>query len=128
MKIYRYNTISNIPGVMQVVPHEFDLHQDFEPSITDKSHFVPIADAVRSLKAGSISPEHYDFPDGKDNGMAIPLSRQRGLDISEVSEAIVNQMEDVKGKIKDFKKQQEIDLANKAISDIGRATSAPKTE
>lgn len=128
MKIFRYNTISNIPGIMKLESVEFDLHQNFTESITDKSHFVPIADAVRSLKAGSISPEHYDFPDGKDNGMAIPLSRQRGLDISEVSEAIVNQMEDVKGKIKDFKKQQEVDLANKAISNIGRTTDVPKSE
>lgn len=61
-------------------------------SITDKTAYVPDAEAVKRLKmAGAeslISPSMYDFPDGVDDGRKVPVARLKGVDIAEVQAAI----------------------------------------
>ena len=55
--------------------------------MTDKSHFVPIADAVAGLTAGNRAhiddARSYDFVDGKDDGRSF-ANRKRSRDIAEV--------------------------------------------
>lgn len=60
--------------------------------IVDDSSFVPISEALKQLQ--NVQPlneskldSFYDFPDGKDNGMSIPISRspRNFSDIAEIS-------------------------------------------
>lgn len=54
--------------------------KDFGDSLSDKSHFVPISEALSSLTpSDSMHTEdnrNYDFPDGRDDGRSIPLGRK----------------------------------------------------
>lgn len=64
----------------------------WDDSIVDKSHFIPVAEALKNLE-GNSSAMHadltrFDFLDGRDNGMSIPPSRRPGADISEVQEYV----------------------------------------
>lgn len=97
-------------------------------SITDKSAWRPDSATLESRTRDYTFEETnmlYDFPDGKDNGMKVPVSRIKGLDIAELSEAIKEEQKDVEGKIakrredeERVKEQQEIiQNAIKSISD-----------
>lgn len=56
------------------------IKKKFGDSLVDKSHFVPISEALASLTpSDSMHIEenrNYDFPDGKDDGRSIPLGRK----------------------------------------------------
>ncbi|QRV61786.1 hypothetical protein [Microvirus sp.] len=63
-------------------------------SLADKSYFKPEEAIVKTGVAlgNVITPEMYMFPDGKDNGMDIPIGSRIGVDLAEVSQsAILNQ-------------------------------------
>ena len=66
--------------------------KEWDDSIVDKSHFIPVAEALKNLEGNSAAMHadltRFDFPDGKDNGMILPPSRRPGADISEVQEYI----------------------------------------
>lgn len=99
MKIYRYNTISTLPGVMELQIDDITLHQDFTDSLADKSQFVPVSDSVRSLPIGDVSPSYFTFPDGKDTGGDIPP--KRGRDIAEIYESTVELSKNTAKKVTD---------------------------
>ena len=60
----------------------------WDDSIVDRSHFIPVAEALKNLEGNAASMHadltRFDFKDGKDNGMSIPPSRRPGADIAEV--------------------------------------------
>lgn len=65
--------------------------KEFDQSITDPTFFTPVGSLIRKLNsqdriAMSRDPNLYDFPDGKDNGMEVPLHRRKGVDLAELSE------------------------------------------
>lgn len=63
-------------------------------SLADKSFFKPEEAIVKTGVAlgNVITPEMYMFPDGKDNGMDIPIGSRIGVDLAEISQsAILNQ-------------------------------------
>ena len=63
-------------------------------SLADKSYFKPEEAIVKTGVAlgNTITPEMYMFPDGKDNGMDIPVGSRIGVDLAEISQsAILNQ-------------------------------------
>lgn len=63
-------------------------------SLADKSYFKPEEAIVKTgIALGNpITPDMYMFPDGKDNGMDIPVGSRIGVDLAEVSQsAILNQ-------------------------------------
>ena len=63
-------------------------------SLADKSYFKPEEAVVKTGVAlgNTITPEMYMFPDGKDNGMDIPVGSRLGVDLAEISQsAILNQ-------------------------------------
>ncbi|WMC01586.1 hypothetical protein [Microvirus D_HF38_35] len=71
-------------GAMKVVDYEQSYITDFGESVTDDRYFTPRE--VQPLVAASTpSPALYDFPDGKDNGVSLPISRKKGVDLAEVS-------------------------------------------
>ena len=82
----RYSTIQTVGSEATIVEYTIPLKK-FGKSLTDKSHFVPIADAVASLTAGNRAhiddARSYDFADGKDDGRSF-ASRKRSRDIAEV--------------------------------------------
>lgn len=59
----------------------------FGESVTDKSHFVPMSESVKSLRgvaplSADIIKMAYDFPNGRDNGSKVPVSRNKGIDLA----------------------------------------------
>ena len=82
----RYSTIQTVGSEATIVEYTIPLKK-FGKSLTDKSHFVPIADAVAGLTAGNRAhiddARSYDFADGKDDGRSF-ASRKRSRDIAEV--------------------------------------------
>lgn len=82
----RYSTIQAVGSDATVVDYTIPLKK-FGKSLTDKSHFVPIADAVAGLTAGNRAHlddgRCYDFADGKDDGRSF-ANRKRSRDIAEV--------------------------------------------
>ena len=82
----RYSTIQTVGSEATIVEYSIPLKK-FGKSLTDKSHFVPIADAVASLTAGNRAhvddARSYDFADGKDDGRSF-ANRKRSRDIAEV--------------------------------------------
>lgn len=79
--------------------------KEWDESIVDKSHFIPIAEALKNLEGNSASMHadltRFDFADGKDNGMTIPPSRRPGADITEVQEYVEMIDRSAKAKLED---------------------------
>ena len=82
----RYSTIQAIGSDATIIEYNIPIKK-FGRSLTDKSHFVPIADAVAGLTAGNRAhiddARSYDFIDGKDDGRSF-ANRKRSRDIAEV--------------------------------------------
>lgn len=82
----RYSTIQTVGSEATIVEYTIPLKK-FGKSLTDKSHFVPIADAVSALTSGNRAHiddgRSYDFADGKDDGRSF-ANRKRSRDIAEV--------------------------------------------
>lgn len=73
--------------------------------VIDDSNFIPMAEAIKQLNrindptSGQLA-QVYDFPNGKDNGKQIPLSRRHDIkDIAEISAEITNEVKDINSKI-----------------------------
>lgn len=82
----RYSTIQAVGSDATIVDYNIPIKK-FGKSLTDRSHFVPIADAVAGLTAGNRAHIDdglsYDFADGKDDGRSF-ANRKRSRDIAEV--------------------------------------------
>ncbi|QCS37176.1 hypothetical protein [Tortoise microvirus 64] len=108
-------------------PDTSDDHK-WEPSETDPSYFVPTAEAVKTINTSPLSPSEiarfYDFKDGKDNGSPVPLSRKRGLDLADISEAKNRAETALKKTIDDAKLESDI---RKAYADTGNLDVASVT-
>lgn len=81
---------------------DYDYSEKFyNPFIVDDSVFVPMAEALKQLsKTSEITEqqirENYDFPNGHDTGMEIPITRKHGIaDITEISSAIMEKTEKI---------------------------------
>lgn len=77
--------VSIVPfGGLKVVDYEQSYITDFGESVTDDRYFTPRE--VQPLVAAPVpSPALYDFPDGRDSGVSLPVSRRKGVDLAEVS-------------------------------------------
>lgn len=74
--------------------------KEFDPSITDPTFFTPVGSMVRKLnsqdKVSQQIPDlYYDFKDGRDTGMTIPISRKKGSDLAEIEREIKQVSDDV---------------------------------
>ncbi len=100
--------------------------KEWDESIVDKSHFIPIAEALKNLE-GNAAAMHadltrFDFPDGKDNGMVLPPSRRPGADITEVQEYVEMIDKSAKQKMNDAIERQ------KAAEAMQKASQVQSTE
>lgn len=82
----RFATITPF-GALKVVDYEQNYVTDFGESVTDDRYFTP-REVQPLVAAPTPSPALYDFPDGKDNGVSLPISRRKGVDLAEVSSEI----------------------------------------
>lgn len=96
--------------------------KEWDESIVDKSHFIPVAEALKNLEGNSASMHadltRFDFPDGKDNGMVLPPSRRPGADITEVQEYVEMIDKSAKEKFNDALERQKAVEAMKKVSQV----------
>lgn len=93
--------------------------KEWDESIVDKSHFIPIAEALKNLEGNSASMHadltRFDFPDGKDNGMELPPSRRPGADLAEVQEFVEKIDRSAQNKLNEaLEKQKAVEAMQKA--------------
>lgn len=98
--------------------------------VVDDSCFVPMSEAIKQLNRindptnGQLA-EIYDFPNGKDTGKSIPITRRHDIkDIAEISSEIMDSTKKMANEIAEGK-QEAIDKADfeKTISDIKASAS-----
>lgn len=107
IKIKRLNTI-NVNDGSSIIDYELPITPDSD-YVVDDSCFVPIAEAIKQLKANNLSgaeiEQTYDFPNGVDTGKSIPVTRRADYsDITELSTAI---MEDTKTQVQELEKARD---------------------
>ena len=121
----RYSTIQAIGSEATLVEYSIP-SKKFGKSLTDKSHFVPIADAVASLTAGNRAhiddARSYDFPDGKDDGRSF-ANRKRSRDIAEVFQDTLKGTEALKASISEARAREASRKASKEAYDKIMASS-----
>lgn len=101
--------------------------------VVDDSSFVPIKEAIKQLGSNGgqeLDIKHsYDFADGKDTGMSIPVGRMKSIkDIAEISATISEQTEKASEILKEARKaQQKQKDFEKSLSEI-KTTPSGKSE
>lgn len=99
--------------------------------VVDDSCFIPMAEAVAQLGSNNIGANdiknYYDFPDGKDNGMSVPLTRTKyGKDIAEISTDIMNDINEKTEKLSKAKKDAQKKAAfEQSMKNLGNAGNEP---
>lgn len=99
----RYDTIHSL-GECHVVDYELSEYKK-GPYISDRSHFTPVSELAKSVVGQSIGKTdlaRYDFADGVDNGMDVPLARRRP-ELAEMSVDVKRQQKKVRQQIEDAK-------------------------
>lgn len=98
---------------------------DFNPVIkveypknrADQLSYQPTAKLVDTMfRTGQMvvsSKQNYDFADGKDDGKSIPIDRQRGIELPEVSQL----MQENEAKLEEHKKNLRNTAASKKKAD-----------
>lgn len=126
----RLNTI-NFEHNLELIDYEIP-KEDVGPYVVDDSCFVPISEAVSQLTTNALGDtvvsSYFDFPDGKDTGISVPISRTKnGKDIAELSSHIMDSINDIADKkIKaenELKAQKDFESKIQAIN-----KNTPKTE
>ena len=124
----RYSTIQAVGSEATVVEYTIPTKK-FGKSLTDKSHFVPIADAVAGLTAGNRAhiddARSYDFVDGKDDGRSF-ANRKRSRDIAEVFQDKYKGEQALKASISEAQAREASKQATKkAYDEIMASTGSP---
>lgn len=96
----RFNTISNLPGVMSIVDYEDPVYHSDKPSVVDKKYFIPLSQQSSGIFR-SVDPNQFTFKDGVDDGRDISL-RRRGLDLAQRSTTLQNMVSDAASKKADI--------------------------
>lgn len=85
----------------ELIDYELPKTKD-SPYIVDDSSFVPISEALKQLSnvaplSDSEMNKYYDFADGTDTGISIPITRSPKdySDITEVSTAITDKVSQI---------------------------------
>lgn len=125
----RYSTIQSVGSDATIVEYTIPLKK-FGKSLTDKSHFVPIADAVAGLTAGNRAhiddTRSYDFVDGKDDGRSFS-NRKRSRDIAEVFQDTYNGNLALKASISEARAREASKNASKKAYDEIMASTGSST-
>ena len=126
----RYSTIQTVCSEATIVEYNIPLKK-FGKSLTDKSHFVPIADAVAGLTAGNRAhiddARSYDFADGKDDGRSF-ANRKRSRDIAEVFQDKYKGEQALNASISEARAREASKKASKKAYDEIMASSASSAD
>lgn len=110
--------------------------EDFNPVIkveypknrADQLSYQPTAKLVDTMfKTGQMvvaSKQNYDFADGKDDGKSIPIDRQRGIELPEVSQI----MQENEAKLEEHKKNLRAAAADKKKADEDKKPDQPEKD
>lgn len=121
----RFNTIPTGLGCDDVINYENPV-VEWEESLTDDSHFIPQSENNKSASPLTQADLiYFDFHDGKDTGVPVPISRIKGVDIAEISNSVVVQNNSITDKIVEAEELEKI--AQKLCIDTTEAT-APASE
>lgn len=135
-----YKTYSTIRTNQKIKMTEYkDPQPKKTPFIVDDSFFQPVAEALKNLKNGGLSSSevqtYYDFPNGRDDGSAVPINRRHDMkDITEISNAIISEAKEIAEKkeilLNKLASQKAVeDFANKQTQSLQNSSSNPqKTE
>lgn len=123
----RYSTIQTVGSEATIIDYNIPFKK-FGKSLTDKSHFVPIADAVAGLTAANRAhvddARSYDFVDGKDDGRSF-ANRKRSRDIAEVFQDKLKGEQALNASIADAKaRKASQDATKKAYDEIMSSTGS----
>lgn len=111
----RYDTIHSL-GDCQIVDFELSEYKK-GPYISDRSHFTPVSELAKSVVGQSIGKtdlSRYDFADGVDNGMDVPLARRRP-ELAEMSVDVRRQQRKVKDKLSEAQRLAKIQKDAQAL-------------
>lgn len=107
-------------------------------SQTDDKFFTPTAESVKNMMisgqtAGDMGEQLYDFPDGKDDGRELNITRWEGVDRAEISQAQIKtqqELKDIKNEEKFNKNmsQKKAQQAQEQVNILKTAIEATKTE
>ena len=126
----RYSTIQTVGSEATIIEYSIPLKK-FGKSLTDKSHFVPIADAVAGLTAGNRAhiddARSYDFADGKDDGRSFS-NRKRSRDIAEVFQDKVKGENALNASISEARAREASKQASKKAYDEIMASTGSSSE
>lgn len=126
----RYSTIQTVGSEATIVEYAIPIKK-FGKSLTDKSHFVPIADAVASLTAGNRAHiddgRSYDFADGKDDGRSFS-NRKRSRDIAEVFQEKLKGEQALNASISEVRSREASKQATKKAYDEIMASTGSSAE
>lgn len=126
----RYSTIQAVGSDATIVDYNIPMKK-FGKSLTDKSHFVPIADAVASLTAGNRAHiddgRSFDFADGKDDGRSF-ANRKRSRDIAEVFQDKLKGEQALDASISEARARETSKQATKKVYDEIMASSVSSAD
>lgn len=127
VKVYRYNTISSIPGKMEMLQVQLSTCEPVGEYQVDTSHFVPQCESgAVVLSAGEAGQGVYDFQDGRDTGAPVPSNRRHGY-TGDIAEMSVNYRESVHNAKESIDKAK-MDYVNDKVSKEAEAAKASSTE
>ncbi|QCS37102.1 hypothetical protein [Tortoise microvirus 54] len=117
----RYKTAGTILSPATTYDYERPVRDEWEPSVTDKSYFVPISESVKTVSGAPLSESeianNFDFKTGHDTGMKIPVDRYKGLDLAEVSAHERKLRADLEAKVAEGKEELKRKKMYKDITD-----------
>ncbi len=123
----RYSTIQAVGSDATIIEYTIPIKK-FGKSLTDKSSFVPIADAVAGLTAGNRAHvddgRSYDFVDGKDDGRSF-ANRKRSRDIAEVFQDKLKGEQALNASISEAQARESSRKASKKAYDEIMASTTP---
>lgn len=112
----RYITINSVVGSDLF---DYDItHDTWDESVTDFSYFMPRSEAIKTITGNLSSSDidgSYDFPNGRDTGAKVPISRQRGIDLAILSEELRRADKAVSDAVSDTKSEAKLRARLKAI-------------
>lgn len=111
----RYDTIHSL-GDCRIVDFELPEYKNGD-YIADRSHFTPVSELAKSVVGQSIGKTdlaRYDFADGVDNGMDVPLARRRP-ELAEMSVDVRRQQRKVKEKLSEAERIAKLQSEAEAV-------------
>lgn len=137
MSFSRLSAVSSVYGgkVIEYTPPV----KKYGPYQVDRSHFHPMSEAVKQLTSyqvfgnDAIKP-YFDFLDGKDTGLRVPVDRMHGVsDITEISTAVREQSASLRKQLseqssKAQKQRERTERQNRILESIQSSETQNRTD